>query len=202
MASGCCKLHTGNLRESAKTAEHAGAEHSDLHMGKSLLRVCGPPATFLSVAPHCEVSNCRNLITWVHSSVVRAADCRSAGPWFKSGCALGLLRFRPWHLAAASCTQGICAKVLKMPSTPGQSTAFSTCASLCFESVGRPPPVFSWCHTASSLVAHSASLGYIAQWSERLTADQQVPGSNPGVPSDCGALARGIWVLQAAHRDL
>ena len=26
--------------------------------------------------------------TWVHSSVVRAVDCRSAGPWFKSGCAL------------------------------------------------------------------------------------------------------------------
>ena len=24
--------------------------------------------------------------------------------------------------------------------------------------------------------------GYIAQWSERLTADQQVPGSNPGAP--------------------
>ena len=24
----------------------------------------------------------------VHSSVVRAADCSSAGPWFKSGCAL------------------------------------------------------------------------------------------------------------------
>ena len=30
----------------------------------------------------------RPAITWVHSSVVRAADCRSAGPWFKSGCAL------------------------------------------------------------------------------------------------------------------
>ena len=27
-------------------------------------------------------------LTWVHSSVARAADCRSAGPWFKSGCAL------------------------------------------------------------------------------------------------------------------
>ena len=27
--------------------------------------------------------------------------------------------------------------------------------------------------------------GYIAQWSERLTADQQVPGSNPGVFSFC-----------------
>ena len=26
----------------------------------------------------------------VHSSVVRAADCRSAGPWFKSGCALSV----------------------------------------------------------------------------------------------------------------
>jgi hypothetical protein len=26
--------------------------------------------------------------------------------------------------------------------------------------------------------------GYIAQWLERLTADQQVPGSNPGVPSE------------------
>ena len=26
---------------------------------------------------------------WVHSSVVRAADRRSAGPWLKSGCALG-----------------------------------------------------------------------------------------------------------------
>ena len=32
---------------------------------------------------------------------------------------------------------------------------------------------------------HASALapGYIAQWLERLTADQQVPGSNPGVPS-------------------
>ena len=30
----------------------------------------------------------------------------------------------------------------------------------------------------SSMIKH----GYIAQWLERLTADQQVPGSNPGVP--------------------
>jgi hypothetical protein len=29
-----------------------------------------------------------DMAMWVHSSVVRAADCRSAGPWFKSGCAL------------------------------------------------------------------------------------------------------------------
>ena len=29
---------------------------------------------------------------------------------------------------------------------------------------------------------HSRQHGYIAQWLERLTADQQVPGSTPGVP--------------------
>ena len=31
--------------------------------------------------------------------------------------------------------------------------------------------------------ALALAVGYIAQWLERLTADQQVPGSNPGVPS-------------------
>ena len=31
-------------------------------------------------------------------------------------------------------------------------------------------------------LAKPLSHGYIAQWLERLTADQQVPGSNPGVP--------------------
>ena len=34
---------------------------------------------------------------WVHSSVVRAADCRSAGPWFKSGCALPIAPAKPWR---------------------------------------------------------------------------------------------------------
>ena len=29
---------------------------------------------------------------WVHSSVVRAADCRSAGPWLESGCALHVIK--------------------------------------------------------------------------------------------------------------
>ena len=40
------------------------------------------------------------------------------------------------------------------------------------------------------------SIGYIAQWSERLTADQQVPGSNPGVPS----LAVRTAVLRSVPR--
>ena len=44
------------------------------------LNICRHPSTNASyiAMPH----------HWVHSSVVRAADCRSAGPWFKSGCAL------------------------------------------------------------------------------------------------------------------
>ena len=36
---------------------------------------------------------------------------------------------------------------------------------------------------ASAAVSRITHRGYIAQWSERLTADQQVPDSNPGVPS-------------------
>ncbi len=39
----------------------------------------------------------------VHSSVVRAADCRSAGPWLKSGCAL-LQLSRLWRAGGARCS--------------------------------------------------------------------------------------------------
>ena len=48
------------------------------------------------------------LLTWEHSSVVRAADCRSSGPWFKSGCALLSLR----GVASSSCT---CSFLTKAP---------------------------------------------------------------------------------------
>ena len=49
--------------------------------------------------------------------------------------------------------------------------------------------------------------GYIAQWLERLTADQQVPGSNPGVPSILlygGASYRKFsnWQMQLRNRVL
>ena len=40
--------------------------------------------------------------------------------------------------------------------------------------------------------------GYIAQWLERLTADQQVPGSNPGVPFFVGLAFPGPRCLAAA----
>ena len=35
----------------------------------------------------------------------------------------------------------------------------------------------------ANLLSAAVGHGYIAQWLERLTADQQVPGSNPGMPS-------------------
>ena len=38
-------------------------------------------------------------------------------------------------------------------------------------------------HTRKEHCMALMTTGYIAQWLERLTADQQVPGSNPGVPS-------------------
>ena len=40
--------------------------------------------------------------------------------------------------------------------------------------------------------------GYIAQWLERLTADQQVPGSNPGVPSFVSVHPRSV-VAERQH---
>ena len=52
----------------------------------------------------------------------------------------------------------------------------------------RAGPRFSWgdlLETHIWIRNHIDGTGYIAQWLERLTADQQVPGSNPGVPSLC-----------------
>ena len=51
--------------------------------------------------------------------------------------------------------------------------------------------------------ASSTASGYIAQWLERLTADQQVPGSNPGVPFsdfDWVSLVRGVGLLRSVPR--
>ena len=36
---------------------------------------------------------------------------------------------------------------------------------------------------SETVITMRQCIGYIAQWLERLPADQQVPGSNPGVPS-------------------
>ena len=61
------------------------------------------------------------------------------------------------------------------PAPRGASARISEAASV---STHRGGPA----HT--DLLARRQALagGYIAQWLERLTADQQVPGSNPGVP--------------------
>ena len=48
------------------------------------------------------------------------------------------------------------------------------------------------------------AFGYIAQWLERLTADQQVPGSNPGVPSSYSFLVLAVYEVidRADHQSL
>ena len=77
------ELHIPNLRPLLRRrAPHTGtaAGHSSLGAGS---------ASKLSVNVwFLELLTGRDQHAWVHSSVVRAADCRSAGPWLKSGCAL------------------------------------------------------------------------------------------------------------------
>ena len=56
----------------------------------------------------------------------------------------------------------------------------SFCVGLCGRSALVRSVVIAGLCWASAL---ALAVGYIAQWLERLTADQQVPGSNPGVLS-------------------
>ena len=56
----------------------------------------------------------------------------------------------------------------------------SFCVGLCGRSALVRSVAIAGLFQASAL---ALAVGYIAQWLERLTADQQVPGSNPGVPS-------------------
>ena len=51
-------------------------------------------------------------------------------------------------------------------------------------SIGLATPGFAAEHFCSNVEGYLQRVphGRIAQWLERLTADQQVPGSNPGVP--------------------
>ena len=46
-----------------------------------------------------------------------------------------------------------------------------------------PKPFLKNLMLSQIVITMRQCIGYIAQWLERLTADQQVPGSNPGVPS-------------------
>ena len=58
------------------------------------------------------------------------------------------------------------------------------CVALCHQFMSVPLHGLQPHYTATLCLKHTMlSPGYIAQWLERLTADQQVPGSNPGVPS-------------------
>ena len=149
-----------------------------------------PMAKPMPVVLKAEEPRCTNAITWVHSSAVRVAHCRSAGPWFESGCALNAINIARCHSCMRSAlnaqhphrSSGACMPTIDIhnlhcrswprgPSCPGHTP----CHRLhCRHAHRHPTPI---------AMGTPSSTGYIAQWLERLTADQQVPGWNPGVPS-------------------
>ena len=72
---------------------------------------------------------------------------------------------------------------------PGLPAWGKACGYGCRLVAGRSLP-----RPAVALPTSIQASGYIAQWLERLTADQQVPGSNPGVPF-CIAPARLVRLV-------
>ena len=83
------------LSHSSIVSRCAGREWGDGGEGGGACgKICEDPAASLAVCfdffcpEDCGMCPCIEIM-WVHSSVVRAADRRSAGPWLKSGCALG-----------------------------------------------------------------------------------------------------------------
>ena len=77
---------------------------------------------------------------------------------------------------------------------PGLPAWGKACGYGCRLVAGRSLP-----RPAVALPTSIQASGYIAQWLERLTADQQVPGSNPGVPF-CIAPAKLVrlkWVWRS-----
>ena len=67
-------------------------------------------------------STVANTFTWVHSSVVRAADRRSAGPWFESGCAL---QSQSHTLRSTAACVATCSKRAAPGIEPGTSCTLS-----------------------------------------------------------------------------
>ena len=146
--------------------------------------------------------------------MVRAADCRSAGPWFESGCALHRQR-QCWALASRTpllCggyDEGTChtmrysfigcgalapledeaGVVAHHTGTAPRSAAPPRHHPVAGRPAAHQPGGAHGCAHAQRwlsprvCVNPASSTGYIAQWLERLTADQQAPGSNLGVPS-------------------
>ena len=90
-------------------------------------------------------------------------------------------------LSMLSCKTG---RLAERASHPSRIPYPSTSSSIAHSEGSRPSGWTGHCwlaqgHTFSGdlvLVTEGFQTGYIAQWLERLTADQQVPGSNPGVP--------------------
>ena len=88
----CSRQSASCITPGVSKSKGTGKHRCHQHQHQKVL-VCGfqnqTSLAFAAAGLPCRInSDSPNTITWVHSSVVRAADCRSAGPWFKSGCAL------------------------------------------------------------------------------------------------------------------
>ena len=88
----CSRQSASCITPGVSKSKGTGKHRCHQHQHQKVL-VCGfqnqTSLVFAAAGLPCRInSDSPNTITWVHSSVVRAADCRSAGPWFESGCAL------------------------------------------------------------------------------------------------------------------
>ena len=106
-------------------------------------------------------------IIWVHSSVVRAADCRSAGPWFKSGCALS-----PFLCAPPGARDMLCCN---SPCIPEVKRAWAQCCKPCIHfSV-------SACHPCAGVMLNfSVSFRFVEVIPER--SPQRMCGGETALP--------------------
>ena len=95
---------TAQARFLVWTSSHSCMQPRLVHSGDGLDRTWTGPTRAQATAR--TASNMQDPCPpdiWVHSSVVRVADCRSAGPWFKSGCALFVWRVT---LSTTQCCAG------------------------------------------------------------------------------------------------
>ena len=65
----------------------------------------------------------------------------------------------------------------------------------------RPSRLFCQKQCTFAISTHTSIAGYIAQWLEWLTADQQVPGSSPGVPFIGEAATQTLTLVETQRQD-
>ena len=139
----------------------------------------------------CNVGSPLARLSTGYSSVGRASDCRhmqqSDGPWLDSGWPDLLLRVS-LRLGGPPKNASTARGFEPLRAEPNGFLVHHLNHSVTLSCHKGQRPTRSWrCFRAfESSGDATGAVGYIAQWLERLTADQQVPGSNPGVPLRAG----------------